>query len=75
MFKLRYAENHPVYGLVLVSACVTDLGDASEKVSGKKVCLLSLHLAVTFIASDLPFIASLIYGGALASWVVHLPLA
>jgi len=31
---LRYAENHSVHGLVLVSACVTDLGDANEKASG-----------------------------------------
>lgn len=43
LFKLRYAENHSVHGLVLVSACVTDLGDANEKASGKKVCLLSLQ--------------------------------
>ena len=32
---LRYAENHCVLGLVLVSACVTDLGDPNEKASGK----------------------------------------
>ena len=38
--ELRYAEKHAVHGLVLVSACVTDLGDASEKASGKEVCLL-----------------------------------
>ncbi|KAJ7373120.1 Putative hydrolase rbbp9 [Desmophyllum pertusum] len=31
---LRYAENHSVHGLVLVSACVTDLGEANEKASG-----------------------------------------
>ncbi|KAL9957919.1 hypothetical protein ACROYT_G034875 [Oculina patagonica] len=31
---LRYAENHSVLGLVLVSACVTDLGDPNEKASG-----------------------------------------
>ena len=33
---LRYAENHPVHGLVLVSACVTDLGVPNEKASGKR---------------------------------------
>ena len=31
---LRYAEGHHILGSVLVSACYTDLGDASEKVSG-----------------------------------------
>lgn len=41
--KFRYAENHAVYGLVLVSACVTDLGDPNEKASGKMVPLLSLQ--------------------------------
>lgn len=33
-FEFRYAENHCVHGLVLVSACVTDLGDPNEKASG-----------------------------------------
>lgn len=31
---MRYAEKHAVLGLVLVSACVTDLGDPTEKASG-----------------------------------------
>ncbi|CAL1530766.1 unnamed protein product [Lymnaea stagnalis] len=31
---MRYAETHKVFGLALVSACVTDLGDESEKASG-----------------------------------------
>jgi len=31
---MRYAEKHRVVGLVLVSACVTDLGDPNEKASG-----------------------------------------
>lgn len=31
---MRYAEKHRVLGLVLVSACVTDLGDPNEKASG-----------------------------------------
>lgn len=35
-FQLRYAENHSVHGLVLVSSCVTDLGDPNEKASGKR---------------------------------------
>jgi hypothetical protein len=30
----RYAESNRVHGLVLVSACVTDLGDANERASG-----------------------------------------
>ena len=31
---MRYAQNHPVLGLVLVGACHTDLGDETEKLSG-----------------------------------------
>lgn len=31
---LRFAENHPIFGSVLVSAHETDLGIASEKISG-----------------------------------------
>jgi len=31
---LRYAEHHQILGSVLVGACYTDLGDASERVSG-----------------------------------------
>ncbi|HUD11628.1 MAG TPA: alpha/beta fold hydrolase [Candidatus Saccharimonadia bacterium] len=31
---MRYAEHHRLLGSVLVSACYTDLGDATEKVSG-----------------------------------------
>jgi predicted alpha/beta hydrolase family esterase len=31
---LRYAETHPILGSVLVGACYTDLGDATERVSG-----------------------------------------
>ncbi|TFJ82092.1 hypothetical protein NSK_006757 [Nannochloropsis salina CCMP1776] len=31
---MRFAESHRVAGLVLVSACVTDLGDANERASG-----------------------------------------
>jgi len=31
---MRFAEEHPVGGLVLVSACHTDLGDRGERASG-----------------------------------------
>ena len=31
---MRYAETHKLLGSVLVSACYTDLGEASERVSG-----------------------------------------
>mmetsp|Transcript_83471 Transcript_83471/g.190395 ORF Transcript_83471/g.190395 Transcript_83471/m.190395 type:complete len:206 (-) Transcript_83471:177-794(-) len=31
---MRYAETHKVHGIVLVSACHTDLGDAGERASG-----------------------------------------
>jgi predicted alpha/beta hydrolase family esterase len=31
---MRYAESHSILGSVLVSACYTDLGEASERVSG-----------------------------------------
>lgn len=31
---MRFAETHHVKGLVLVSACVTDLGDENERLSG-----------------------------------------
>ncbi|XP_005111079.1 putative hydrolase RBBP9 isoform X2 [Aplysia californica] len=31
---MRYAESHKVYSIVLVSACVTDLGDPNEAASG-----------------------------------------
>jgi hypothetical protein len=31
---MRYAEEHPVYSTVLVSACHTDLGDEHEALSG-----------------------------------------
>ena len=31
---MRYAETHPLLGSVLVGACYTDLGEASEKISG-----------------------------------------
>jgi uncharacterized protein len=31
---LRYAEEHTILGSVLVSACYTDLGESSERVSG-----------------------------------------
>lgn len=31
---MRFAEHHKLMGSVLVSACYTDLGDATEKVSG-----------------------------------------
>lgn len=31
---LRYAETHKLQGIVLVSACHTDLGDEREKISG-----------------------------------------
>ena len=49
--KFRYAENHAVYGLVLVSACVTDLEDPNEKASGKMVPLLSFtKMDITLIA-------------------------
>ena len=34
----RYAEKHSVLGLILVSPCVTDLGDPNEKASGEKMC-------------------------------------
>lgn len=30
----RFAETYAVHGLVLVSACVTDLGDENERASG-----------------------------------------
>ena len=32
---MRYAETNKIKGLVLVSACWTDLGDANERASGK----------------------------------------
>jgi predicted alpha/beta hydrolase family esterase len=31
---MRYAERYPLEGLVLVSGCVTDLGDAGEREAG-----------------------------------------
>ncbi|KAK7092513.1 hypothetical protein V1264_008249 [Littorina saxatilis] len=31
---MRYAETHKVKGIILVSACVTDLGEESERISG-----------------------------------------
>lgn len=31
---LRYAETHKLNGIILVSACYTDLGDENEKISG-----------------------------------------
>jgi uncharacterized protein len=31
---MRYAETHKILGIVLVSACYTDLGIESEKLSG-----------------------------------------
>jgi predicted alpha/beta hydrolase family esterase len=31
---MRYAQTHPILGSVLVAACHTDLGEASERVSG-----------------------------------------
>ncbi len=31
---MRYAQDHQLYGSVLVGACYTDLGEPSEKVSG-----------------------------------------
>ena len=31
---MRLAEKHVLYGIVLVSACVTDLGDAGEREAG-----------------------------------------
>ena len=31
---MRFAEQHEVKGLVLVSACVTDLGVENERLSG-----------------------------------------
>ncbi|XP_035689208.1 serine hydrolase RBBP9-like [Branchiostoma floridae] len=31
---MRYAEQYQVFGIVLVSACVTDLGDENERASG-----------------------------------------
>ena len=34
-YHYRYAEKHSVLGLVLVSACITDLGDPNEKASGE----------------------------------------
>jgi len=33
----RYAEKHKVHGIVLVSACITDLGDANETASGNAI--------------------------------------
>eukprot|EP00124_Ichthyophonus_hoferi_P000849 Ihof_evm2s36 gene=Ihof_evmTU2s36 len=32
--SMRYAETHKVLGIVLVGACVTDLGDSNERASG-----------------------------------------
>eukprot|EP01080_Neovahlkampfia_damariscottae_P009661 gene9661-1868_t len=32
--SMRYAENHKIKGMILVSACWTDLGEANEKASG-----------------------------------------
>ena len=32
--SLRYAEQYPVHGVVLVAATYTDLGDAHERASG-----------------------------------------
>ena len=40
--KPRYAEKHRVLGLVLVSACVTDLGDPNEKASGEIFLIIFL---------------------------------
>ena len=31
---LRFAETHPIHGIVLVAACHSDLGDSSERASG-----------------------------------------
>ncbi len=31
---MRYAQDHQIYGSVLVGACYTDLGEPSEKISG-----------------------------------------
>lgn len=31
---MRYSEKYPVKGIILVSACVTDLGDDNERASG-----------------------------------------
>jgi predicted alpha/beta hydrolase family esterase len=31
---MRFAETHKIHGIVLVSACVTDLGDENERESG-----------------------------------------
>lgn len=33
----RYAEKHKVHGIILVSACFTDLGDANEAASGRSL--------------------------------------
>jgi uncharacterized protein len=45
----RFAESYAVGGLVLVSACVTDLGDENERLSGyynRCVCVWSLLVRV-----------------------------
>ena len=43
-FCYRYMEKHKVYGVILVSACITDLGSTHEKASGKNgLCILVLQ--------------------------------
>ena len=32
----RYAESHKVFGIILVGAYVSDLGDETERASGKR---------------------------------------
>lgn len=60
---MRYAETHKVKGIVLVSACVTDLGIKSERISGyynrpwkwKDICQNAGFIA-QYGSTDDPFI-------------------
>ena len=44
----RYAEKHAVKGIIIVSGCVTDLGNANERASG--ACVPACNLVKTTMA-------------------------
>ncbi|KAL8622019.1 putative hydrolase rbbp9 [Nucella lapillus] len=60
---MRYAETHKVKGIVLVSACVTDLGEESERISGYynrpwqwDAIKANVQFAAQFGSTDDPFL-------------------
>lgn len=57
---MRFAETYRVKGLVLVSACVTDLGDENERLSGYYNRYIGPRLGVVWCGVEIWFECNLV---------------